>query len=192
MKNWVCLSGKADFLTSSITSTYWKPLFGYEGLYEISDTGEVKSFPKRGRYNSTRILSQNISKKGYYKVNLYKDGVHKVHWVHRLVLLSFEGEPSPLKPLACHKDGNPANNSIGNLRWDDHLGNHIDREAHGKTIKGTKHYKSVLKEDEVKAIREYLKNDHERGRYTRCSIEFRVSPGAIRAIAVGDSWNWLK
>lgn len=90
----------------------WKPIKGYEGLYEVSSTGKVKSFQRGG----TKILHQNINQSGYHHVILSKGKVKKDLRVHRLVASAFI--PNPLnKPEVNHIDGDKHNNNADNLEW---------------------------------------------------------------------------
>lgn len=100
----------------------WKPIKGYEGLYEVSNTGKVKSLEKRARFGRgyrtfpERELKLSEDKDGYYKVNLSKQGKKKRFFVHRLVATAFIGNPEEL-PVVNHKDGNKKNNFVSNLEW---------------------------------------------------------------------------
>ena len=94
----------------------WKPIPGYEGLYEVSNWGRVKSY----KYNSDgRILSPGKNTNGYYMVNLWKDGKVKMRTIHRLVATAFIPNPSKL-PIINHRDENKQNNHVTNLEWCDH------------------------------------------------------------------------
>lgn len=90
----------------------WKPIKGYEGLYEVSNTGKIKSF-QRGK---TRILHQNVNWSGYHHVILSKDTAKKDLRVHRLVASAFIPNPNN-KPEVNHIDGNKDNNNVDNLEW---------------------------------------------------------------------------
>lgn len=83
---------------------------GYEGLYSVSDSGEVFS------YRSNKLLSKTKTTTGYYKVELYKDGSKKSLKVHRLVAMAFIPKIE-YKPFINHKDGNKLNNNVENLEW---------------------------------------------------------------------------
>ena len=91
---------------------YWKPVVGYEGLYEVSNWGRVKSI----RFGKERILKPGTCGRGYLFVNLCKNGKVKLYYVHRLVAESFIPNPNNY-PIINHKDENKTNNSVGNLEW---------------------------------------------------------------------------
>ena len=92
----------------------WKPVVGYEGLYEVSNWGRIKST----KYGKERILKLIKDKDGYLFVRLYKNGIIKNYFVHRLVAQAFIPNPDNL-PQVNHKDENPINNVVSNLEWCD-------------------------------------------------------------------------
>jgi hypothetical protein len=101
----------------------WKPVVGYEGLYEVSNLGRVKSLGntlKCSRFKGiVTIMRQEVTKLGYCRVALRKDKKYK-HWsVHRLVAITFLPNPDNL-PVVNHKDENPSNNCVDNLEWCTH------------------------------------------------------------------------
>lgn len=111
----------------------WKPVPGYEGAYEASDAGRVKSLPRldsRGISVRGRILSQHSHPSGHMKVKLSKPGKQRSASVHRIVALAFLG-PQPEGHEVCHNDGDPANNNVNNLRWGTRSENLRDRTRHG-------------------------------------------------------------
>lgn len=106
----------------------WKPIKGYEGLYEISDHGRVKSMPRirvvcthKRIYNYKKatkeiFLKPVLKTTGYSQVTLTKNSLQEIRLLHRLVAETFI--PNPLrKPQVNHKDGNRFNNHINNLEW---------------------------------------------------------------------------
>lgn len=93
----------------------WKPVSGYEGLYEVSNTGEVRRIPGF-RCRKYRVLSKKITKDGYYETALCKDGKFKFIRTHRIVASTF-CENYFNKPEVNHIDGNKLNNSADNLEW---------------------------------------------------------------------------
>lgn len=123
----------------------WRPAVGYEGLYEVSSHGRVRSVDRivptrRGGTKKLRglILKPCTDKKsGHLRVNPSKGGVQKAILVHHLVMLTFRG-PRPRGLYICHNDGNPANNRLDNLRWDDQFGNMQDTIKHGTSFQANK------------------------------------------------------
>jgi len=99
----------------------WKDIEGYEGLYKISDKGEVKSLPKDHRYGSKieRILKPKIDKDGYYGVSLCKNGKVKSKKIHRLVAQMFISNPNN-KPTVNHINAIVNDNRLENLEWATH------------------------------------------------------------------------
>ncbi len=99
----------------------WKDIPGYEGLYQVSNLGRVKSMARvdaRGNHRNEKILKNNDDGKGYRRVVLSKDAIKKYFFVHRLVALVFIPNPNNY-PIINHKDENPENNNVSNLEWCD-------------------------------------------------------------------------
>jgi len=103
----------------------WKDVVGYEGLYEVSDSGEVRSRDRyikanilhvKSRLIKGKILFQNLKPNGYKTVDLCKDGKVKTTLVHRIVAEAFLPNPDGLR-FVNHKDSNRANNIVSNLEW---------------------------------------------------------------------------
>lgn len=92
----------------------WKDVLGYEGLYRVSDTGEVYSLIRNKQLAKVKIghKPNNL----YYAVNLYKDKAMKQRAVHRLVMEVFKENPENL-PIINHKDEDTFNNDVSNLEW---------------------------------------------------------------------------
>lgn len=93
----------------------WKDIVGYEGIYQISNLGNVKGFKFTSGYKE-HLLKPLFDKDGYCKVNLYKDRKLKRVSIHRLVASTFIPNPEN-KPQINHIDGNKQNNSADNLEW---------------------------------------------------------------------------
>jgi hypothetical protein len=93
----------------------WKDIEGYEGLYQISNIGNIKSLD----YNNTKkekIMKVSTRKDGYQSIVLTKNGKPKQFYIHRLVAETFIPNPDNL-PLINHKDCNPSNNTVSNIEW---------------------------------------------------------------------------
>lgn len=100
----------------------WRAVPGYEGLYEVSNMGRVRSLDRwvKGHkgtpyFKPGRLLSIVIDHKGYCVVNLR---TRNRQYVHRLVAVTFLSNPNDL-PMVNHKDENRANNKVDNLEWCD-------------------------------------------------------------------------
>ena len=93
----------------------WSAISGYEGRYEVSTLGGVRSLAKPGTQLSGRVLTP-VKVHDYLYVTLCKDGTKKRCAIHRLVAAAFIPNPDS-KPGVNHKDGNKGNNSVANLEW---------------------------------------------------------------------------
>lgn len=89
----------------------WKDIEGYEGLYQVSSEGRVKSL----KFGKEKILKNIKDSKGYLKVQLHKEG-RKTFKVHRLVATAFIPNSNNL-PEVNHKNENPTDNRVDNLEW---------------------------------------------------------------------------
>lgn len=109
-------------MTASMENEIWKDVVGYEGLYQVSNLGRVKSLERTestirgGRYIKERILSPSAGKARYYSVPLTKDKKRRTSQIHRLVADAFLSNPCGY-PCVNHKDGNCLNNQVDNLEW---------------------------------------------------------------------------
>lgn len=97
----------------------WRPVVGYEGLYEVSNTGRVRSVDRyvktcygSYRLHKGKVLSPGIRPDGYLVVSLQ----YRMFRVHRLVAQAFLPNPDNL-PQVNHRDENPGNNNVDNLEW---------------------------------------------------------------------------
>lgn len=90
----------------------WRSIAGYEGLYEVSNLGRVRSL----KFGKTKILKPGSAGKGYLFVNLYRDGIRKTALVHRLVAEVFIPNTLNLKTVN-HIDEDKTNNDVLNLEW---------------------------------------------------------------------------
>lgn len=112
----------------------WKPIKGYEGYYEVSDLGRIRSL----NYNHTRevaIMTPWASPKGYQCIHLCKNGVTRSYRVSRLVAEAFIPNPEN-KLYVDHIDTNRRNNQVENLRWctqSENQRNEISRKRYGES-----------------------------------------------------------
>ena len=121
-------------------NTVWKPIPGYEGIYEASNKGEIRSFDKvitqkngTDRTIKGRVMKQRKNNRGYHIITLNKDSVSKDYLVHRLIAFAFLPNPDNL-PQVNHIDGNKSNNCIENLEWCDQTHNMLEAYRTGLRV----------------------------------------------------------
>src|SRR5574337_608967 len=170
----------------------WKPVAGYEGYYEVSDCGRVRSLDRVvecGRVKGIMRVSYKNPVSGYLTVMLSKHGTTKGFYVHSLVLEAFVG-PRPDGMEACHyPDSNRDNCALSNLRWDTRKNNHKDKDAHGTSPKGERHPGAKLSEHDVYEIRKLR-----RAGLTFKSIgeRFNVATMTAYRAAIGSLWSHIQ
>ena len=123
------LTGKAkqthaDPVERNDSNIIWKDIKGYEGRYQVSNTGLIKSLQRhvengsdKGMILPERILKPNIIVSGYHAVRLQKDGIGKQLYVHKLVADAFLNNDYASGYVVNHKDGNKGNNNVENLEY---------------------------------------------------------------------------
>lgn len=124
----------------------WKDIPEYEGLYQVSNLGDIKSFNYRG-HGEIKILKQSTDKKGYKYVRLFKNGEGKTYKVHRLVAMLFIPNPNNL-PIVNHIDECKSNNMVSNLEWCTLVYNNAygtRNKRISKSLKGKTHSKETKK-----------------------------------------------
>lgn len=115
-------------------SKIWKPVVGYEGIYEVSDHGDIRGVDRTdaaGRFRPSQPMTAvpHVSD-GRLIVCLTKRGRHSTRYVHQLVLEAHVG-PRPAGMQGCHTNGRNTDNRVTNLRWDTQSGNQLDSVRHG-------------------------------------------------------------
>lgn len=122
---------------SNSAQELWLPIAGFEGYYEVSNFGNVKSLPRfGGKHKTPYLLAKHIDRYGYQYVPLKKAPVNKKIKVHRLVAIAF----LPCKDHSLtinHIDGNKKNNHVSNLEWCTNKQNHV--HAHKIGLKNMDH-----------------------------------------------------
>lgn len=169
----------------------WKEIAGYDGMYEVSNLGRVRSWhDKTSAKECPHVLSQGNTR-GYRVVNLPRldrDGRY-TPLVHRLIAETFIGPPPFEGATVNHKDYDKANNRMENLEWI----SQSDNVKHSKDIiprnKGEANH-SKLKEFQVKEIRRrWIEN---RETLTSLANEFGVSLQTCSAIVKRKKWKYLE
>lgn len=125
-------------MSSASSSEEWRPVLGYEGRYEVSSLGRVRSLDRiTTRRNgspyrvSGRMRSQYRTRTGHLIVGLTSDRGRRTEKVHRLVCIAFHGLPEDGQEV-CHGNDNPEDNRASNLRWGTRSENRIDRVLNSK------------------------------------------------------------
>lgn len=140
----------------------WKDVKGYEGLYQVSNMGKVKSFPRQySIHKKPFIMKQRVTHKGYLTLSLCKNSIQKNKMVHRLVAEVFIPNSTNL-PQVNHKDGNKQNNHVENLEWCDNSYNQLHANRIGLNENRIKRVREVC----FKPVIQYDLDGNEIGRYS--------------------------
>ena len=180
----------------------WKPVVGYEGLYEVSSLGMVRSVDRKEvfhhkdgkqieRFRHGKTMTPNYDGKGcYLHVRLTKNGIGKSTNVHRIVATAFIPNPNNL-PEVNHIDEDKTNNAVSNLEWCDHLYNN----RYGTKLtssRGEKNSMNKFSENTVRAIRSEYDPSVHGGTLTSLSKKYGVSVSHVKSIVTGFRWGWLE
>lgn len=173
----------------------WKPVVGYEGLYEVSSLGRVRSFLRRRNKNQDfYILSSSKTKGAYKSVDLYKGNSERKNLaIHRLVALAFI-DPVEGKTDVNHIDGVKANNRVQNLEWVTRKENvaHAIRLGLRSSV-GESNGRSKLSERvALEILRLYSSSNKKRGIFILLSRQFGVSYSIVKSIAHRKRWKHLE
>ncbi len=176
----------------------WLPIEGFDGYYEVSDRGRVRSIDRieevPSRWGGTMmrkkrgtILKPGRKPGGYLFVGLHRDSFAKYETVHCLVAQAFIGPRPTPKHHVAHSDGNQLNNHAGNLRYATCAENAADKVRHGTALRGEMVGTSKLKLDDVIAIRSL------RGTLSNREIakKFGIHEKHVHRIAKGLRWGWV-
>jgi len=134
----------------------WKPVVGYEGLYEVSDMGRVRAPAKissSGLKLKARVLKTSLNDRGRRQFGVCVNGVEGKLKVHTEVLKAFVG-PRPEGFDGCHKDDVPTNNHLSNLKWasksENHGGDKKRNRNYSSKYNGVCHLKNLRWRAQVK------------------------------------------
>lgn len=104
-----------EFTDTELANEQWRDIYGYDGMYQVSDLGRVRS-----RYSGEwKLIRTNKDKYGYLQVSLCKGGKHKRFYVHRLVAQAFIENDDSGKNEVNHIDECKQNNRVSNIEWCD-------------------------------------------------------------------------
>jgi hypothetical protein len=174
----------------------WKDIEGYEGHYQVSNLGRVKSLERvvKRRHNTTRTITEKILKQrskpsGYEYYQLSGRGILKNMYTHRLVALSFIPNPKE-KTQVNHINGIKTDNRVNNLEWSTPKENagHAMRTGLTNNKRGEEHGGAKLTEDQVTEIKIRIIAEESN---ISISLDFPVSRGAISRIRNNKNWKHI-
>lgn len=189
-------------MLSKYENEIWKSVKDYEGYYEVSNFGRVRSLDRA--VNCThgsiaikkgKILKQTVQAKGYLCVNLAKNGKSKSVQIQRIVAMAFIDNPDNL-PCVNHKDENPQNNHVDNLEWctyeyNNTYGNRLIRMAksntNGKLAKMVYKYTS-----DNEFVEEYPSCAELKRLYNYDPSKISECCRGLRKTAYGYIWKYIK
>ena len=156
----------------------WRPVPGYEGDYEVSSLGRVRSLLGK----RPRILKATSNRRGYLSLRLCGPRGRRRAYVAHLVLEAFVG-PRPPGMEAAHGDAIRSNNSLANLSWKTPLENAQDKFRTGTQPLGSRHHAAKLTEADVAAIRRDRRVQRE------IAQQYGVSQSLIQQLQSNKGWN---
>lgn len=165
----------------------WRPVPGYEGFYEASDFGRIRSVRHWTRvgWRGGIILAQFTDADGYYRVNLSREGAVRSKPVHALVLAAFRGEP-PEGWQGCHGGEGRTDNRLANLYWGTAQVNSDDKYRDGTMACGERQGSSRLRTKDILAIRQRYASGEGQEAIAR---DFGVSQAHVSRIILRQSWK---
>lgn len=170
----------------------WRPVDDYQGRYEVSNLGRVRSVGRafastghrKARFYPGTFLKLSL-RKGYLSASLSWRHKLKHFTVHRLVCIAFHGAAPSHEHEVAHYDGNRLNARADNLRWATKLENEADKLRHGRRPMGEKTNRSKLSSEQARII------SRTTGPRREIAEVFGVSPSAIENIRKGRTWKHL-
>lgn len=171
----------------------WRPVVGYEGIYEVSSDGLIRSLPRtdtKGRPIKGRLMRPSMAGR-YPSVPLCKNARRKTSAVHIIVAAAFLG-PRPQGMDVAHNDGDVSNARLSNLRYATHKENEADKRSHGTQFiaKGELNGHAKLNAQQVSEII----HRHLVGKESQSALaaEFGVHQSMISHIKRGANWTHIK
>jgi hypothetical protein len=161
----------------------WRDVVGYEGLYQVSDLGRVRSL----RFGKVKLLTRLYDKDGYWRIGLW-NGQRQINYkVHRLVALAFMPEKqNALHREVAHMDGDRENARLDNLKWVSKIENMLHKLKHGTLQVGERHPGAKLSEQDVREIINKLAAGKSQ---TSLAAIYGVTWHAIADIRSGKNWR---
>lgn len=185
--------GHLEDALNTNTTEQWKPVVGFEGLYEVSDMGRVRSLDRYIRHPKGGLahiagcvltLRPGTSTSTYLRIGLCKNGVKSQHSVHRLVAMAFLPNPEN-KPQVNHKEKPKTDNRVSNLEWATRPEDDAHKTANGWDTPGAKNGMAKLTEAQVIEIRNLRKQGWP---LQELATRYGVDQSNISAIVLRKSW----
>lgn len=169
----------------------WRDIAGYDGRYQVSNKGRVKSFARR----EAAIMRAGSNAQGYYQIGFNYKRKRKNFLVHRLVMLTFSPIENPDEMEVNHIDFDVKNACLENLEWATPLHNtqHFHRSGRLRDLSkttGARSHKAKFTDADIFKIREMFKQPR-RGLSKVIAKQFGVSASTIEAINNGKTWKHL-
>jgi hypothetical protein len=165
----------------------WKPVYGWEDYYEVSNTALVRRIKGGARTRFMRQLTGTKTAHGYMNITLSREGKCTKYYIHRLVAMAFIPNPER-KPQINHIDGNGFNNTIANLEWATARENLLHRSRILRKEIGESHHAATLSNTQLPEIRKLLNCGLMPSAVAR---KMRVSRGVIKGIKSGRTWRYV-
>lgn len=173
----------------------WKDVVGFEGLYQVSDFGLIKSMPHSFIRSCGRVkhIRENIKKsqknhRGYERTQLTKDKTKTMVSVHRIVLFAFNPDKYFDGAEVNHKNGIKHDNRLENLEWCTKQENESHAIINGLKPRGETHHSAILNELSVRVIRDACNAGY---KLQDIAKYFRVSIPTVSSIHTRRNWGWL-
>lgn len=184
-----------QFSEEELNNEVWKDIPYYEGYYQASNLGRIRSLDRHVKkwnglklHRGKMLLPRICKKSNKFCISLSKNGEGMGIQLSRSILLAFVG-PCPKGMECCHNDGNSLNNRVENLRWDTPKNNQKDRIKHGTYQYGEKNKSAKLLNNDIFNIREMYAT----GKYTQREIAriYHLSPVTIFDIVHRKNWKHI-
>jgi len=174
----------------------WRPVLGWEGLYEASSLGRIRSIERwtRGRHRGigphrvrrrSKVLRLVLNQHGYLAGNFSRRGGRVNFELHRAICEAFHG-PAPEGFVAAHWDGVRTNCAASNLRWATIAENQNDMVRHGTLLRGEQKPCARLTEDDVRAIR------GSQASTSKLARQYGVHWKTLSAARSGQTWKHVE
>ncbi|MFB9346154.1 NUMOD4 domain-containing protein [Streptomyces heliomycini] len=171
----------------------WRPIPGFDGWYDVSDAGRVRSWKVRGRPDRATeptVLRDQAHKNGMRYVSLRREGRYVKCLVHRLVMLAFIGEPPEGESLVIHLNKDPGDNRLPNLAY---ASQEVVSAFHLETIaRGESHLNAKLTESAVRFSRSVYVPGDDRVGCSALAEDFGVRPAAMHLALTGKTWKHVE